>query len=388
MSKGKTDWDFGELFRRRLPSPVGAGGQPRGFPGVRLSFEEAEDSLEAVADRLAMPRGRFGKDEFNVLAISGGAAGGAYGAGALVGLGEAGRRPRFDIVTGVSTGALIAPFAFLGESWDGRLTEAYTGGRAATQLGLTAVSGVLGGGLLSAASLDGLIAPFIDEGLLEAIAAEHRLGRRLLVATTDLDRERPAIWDMGEIALRGGPEAVEMFRLVLAASASVPGLFPPRLIRCEADGELFDELHVDGGVTTPLFILPEALLRWRRVGRRLRSGSVYALINTVIDPAPQTTPVSLPAVLLRSFDTMLRMSYRQALNVATSFCLGNNVPLNVATIEGADGGAPNGAMLDFTTTSMRANFEAGRAAAQSDEFWKAPSVRVAPWEALADLFKP
>ena len=150
-----------------------------------------------------------------------------------------------------------------------------------------------------------------------------------------------------------------MFRLVLAASASVPGLFPPRLIRCEADGELFDELHVDGGVTTPLFILPEALLRWRRVGRRLRSGSVYALINTVIDPAPQTTPVSLPAVLLRSFDTMLRMSYRQALNVATSFCLGNNVPLNVATIEGADGGAPNGAMLDFTTASMRANFEAG-----------------------------
>ena len=388
MSDSKIGWDLDELFRRRLPSLAGTGGQPLGFPGVRLSFEEAEDSLDAVADRLAMPRGRFGRDEFNVLAISGGAAGGAYGAGALVGLGEAGRRPRFDIVTGVSTGALIAPFAFLGESWDDRLTEAYTGGRAATQLGKTAVSGMFRGGLLSAASLDGLIAPFIDELLLEAIAAEHRLGRRLLVATTDLDSERPAIWDMGEIALRGGPQAVEMFRLVLAASASVPGLFPPRLIRCEADGELFDELHVDGGVTTPLFILPEPLLRWRRVGRRLRSGSVYALINTVIDPVPKTTSVSLPAVLLRSFDTMLRASYRQALNVATSFCLGNNIPLNVATIQDAEGGLPSGAMLDFTTASMNASFEAGRAAAQSDDFWKAPSVRMAPWEAFADLFKP
>lgn len=387
MSEIKSGWDFDELFRRRLPSPAGAVAQPQGFPGVRLSFEEAESSLDAAADRLVLPRSPRRGDEFNVLAISGGAAGGAYGAGALVGLGEAGRRPRFDIVTGVSTGALIAPFAFLGANWDEPLTQAYTCGRAAEQFGITAMSGVLRGSLLSAESLDGLIAPFIDEHLLEAIATEHRRGRRLLVATTDLDSERPAIWDMGEISLRGGPKAVEMFRLVLAASASLPGVFPPRLIRCEADGELFDELHVDGGVTAPLFILPEALLRWRRVGRRLRSGSVYALINTVIDPAPRTTAVSLPSVLLRSFDTMLRVSYRQALNVATAFCLGNNMPLNVATIQDAEGSLPNGAMLDFTTASMRANFEAGRTAAKSDDFWKAPSIRLEPWQEFADLFK-
>lgn len=179
-----------------------------------------------------------------------------------------------------------------------------------------------------------------------------------------------------------------MFRLVLAASASLPGLFPPRLIRCESDGELFDELHVDGGVTTPLFILPEAMLRWRRVGRRMRSGSVYALINTIIDPAPRATSVTLPAVLMRSFDTMLRMSYRQALNVATSFCVGNNIALNVAAIRDSQAGHANGAMLDFNTASMRANFEAGRAAARSDGFWTSPSVRLQPWEEFADLFKP
>lgn len=387
MSENK-GWDFEGLFKRRLPPPPGRAAQPQGFPGVRLTFEEAEDSLEAAADRLALPRGPRRPGEFNVLAISGGAAGGAYGAGVLVGLSEAGRRPPFTIVTGVSTGALIAPLAFLGPDWDHRLTEAYTGGYAAAQLGLTAISGGLRAGLLSAQSLDGLIGPFVDERLLEAIAAEHRTGRRLLVATTDLDSGRPAIWDMGAIAVRGGPEAVEMFRLVLAASASLPGLFPPRLIRCESDGELFDELHVDGGVTTPLFILPEAMLRWRRVGRRMRSGSVYALINTIIDPAPRATSVTLPAVLMRSFDTMLRMSYRQALNVATSFCVGNNIALNVAAIRDSQAGHANGAMLDFNTASMRANFEAGRAAARSDGFWTSPSVRLQPWEEFADLFRP
>lgn len=389
MPEGRNGWDIEGLFRRRLPAPAGAAAQPQGFPGVRLTFEEAEGSLDVAADRLALPRGRRrAGDEFNVLAISGGAAGGAFGAGALVGLSEAGRRPAFTIVTGVSTGALIAPLAFLGEAWDDRLREAYTGGFAAAHLGISAISGGLRAGLLSAQSLDSLIGPFVDERLLEAIAAEHRTGRRLLVATTDLDSGRPAIWDMGEIAVRGGPDAVAMFRLVLAASASLPGLFPPRLIRCEADGELFDELHVDGGVTAPLFILPEAMLRWRRAGRRMRSGSVYALINTVIDPAPRTTSVTLPAVLMRSFDTMLRMSYRQALNVATSFCLGNNIALHVAAIRETGEGAPNGAMLDFTTPSMRANFEAGRAAAKADGFWTAPSVRLQPWEEFADLFKP
>lgn len=388
MPNGKPGWTLDDRWRRRLPAPTAPVAQPQGFAGVRLSFEEAEASLEATADRLAIPRTALNRDEFNVLAISGGAAGGAYGAGVLVGLSEADRRPRFSIVTGVSTGALIAPFAFLGAQWDARLTDAYTGGHAADRFGVGALSGVLQGGLLSADSLDELIAPFVDESLLAAIAAEHRLGRRLLVATTDLDSQSPAIWDMGEIALRGGESAVAMFRLVLAASASLPGLFPPRLIRCEVGGELYDELHVDGGVSTPLFIFPDALLRWRRLGRRLRRGRVYALFNTVIDPSPQTTSVTLPAILIRSFDTMLRVSYRQALNVATTFCVGQNIPLSVAAIPATPSSAVNGAMLDLDTLSMRANFEAGRAAAKAETFWKTPSVRLEPWEEILELLRP
>jgi len=387
VTETRPNWSFEDWWRRRLPAPSAAIAQPKGFSGVRLSFREAEASLEAAADRLALPRPSLSGDDFNVLSISGGAAGGAFGAGVLVGLSDVGRRPRFGIVTGVSTGALLAPFAFLGSAWDRQLTDAYIGGHAAEEFGLASLSGVLDGGLLSASSLDNLIAPFVDERLLEAIAGEHRQGRRLLVATTDLDRQRPAIWDMGEIAGRGGADAVAMFRLVLAASASLPGLFPPRLVRCEVDGEPFDELHVDGGVTAPLFIFPEALLHWRRLGRRLRRGRVYVLINTVIDPSPRTTAVSLPSVLIRSFDTMLRVSYRQALNVATTFCIGQNIPLNVASMTEAAGSEANGAMLDFDTDSMRAKFEAGRTAARSETFWQTPSVRLEPWEQVVDLLR-
>ncbi len=179
-----------------------------------------------------------------------------------------------------------------------------------------------------------------------------------------------------------------MFRLVRAASASLPGLFPPRLIRCEVGGEPYDELHVDGGVTSPLFVLPEALLRWRRLGRRMRRGRVYALINTVIDPSPHTTSLALPAILMRSFDTMLRVSYRQALSVVTTFCIAHNIPLSVASLPDSPGATGNGAMLDFETGAMRASFEAGRAAAKLDGFWKAPSVHLEPWEEFLDLLRP
>jgi hypothetical protein len=133
--------------------------------------------------------------------------------------------------------------------------------------------------------------------------------------------------------------------------------------------------------------MPEALLRWRGVGRRMQRGRVYAILNTVIDSSPRTTSLSLPAVLIRSFDTMLRVSYRQALNLATTFCVAHNVPLSVAAIPSSPAATQNGAMLDFNTAAMRANFELGRAVAQTDSLWRAPSVRLEPWEELLQMLK-
>lgn len=357
------------LPRKRLPAPPAGRGRIRGFEDIRLSVEQAETSLEAAADRLSLPRSGWSSGHFDMLAVSGGAAGGAYGAGALVGLTEAGTRPEFALVTGVSTGALIAPFAFLGPAWDERLADAYTGGHAADLLSLRRLASTLTGSLFRGEALDALIHPFVDEALIDAVATEHRRGRRLLVATTDLDSQKACIWDMGTIACHGGQEAVALFREVLAASASLPGLFPPRRFPCEVDGEPFEEMHVDGGVAAPLFLMPEALLRWKRVGRRLQRSRVHILVNTVLEPEPRTTAQNVAAVLTRSFDAMLRFSYRQALGVATTFCAAQGLPISVAAIPDEP---EQGGMLSFDTATMQRLFEAGRQRARGGDLWRSP----------------
>ncbi|WP_240387355.1 patatin-like phospholipase family protein [Brevundimonas naejangsanensis] len=364
------------VIRGRLPAPGEGERRIAGFSDVRLTVEQAEASLEAAADRLSLPRSGWSSGRFDMLAVSGGAAGGAYGAGALVGLTDAGQRPDFALVTGVSTGALIAPLAFLGSAWDDRLTDAYTGGHAARLLSLRRLAPAFAGGLFRAEALETLIDPFVDEALIDAVAREHAAGRRLLVATTDLDSQRACIWDMGAIAAHGGDKAVALFRDVLVASASLPGLFPPRRFPCEVDGENFEEMHVDGGVAAPLFIMPDGLLRWKRLGRRLHGGRVHVLVNTVLEQAPRTTAPHMAAILTRSFETLLRFSYRQALATATAFCAGQGLPMNVASIPDA----PDlGGMMSFDTATMRRLFDAARAQAAAGRLWRSPISAPRAW---------
>jgi len=373
---------------KRLPAPLGHADnaiEAAGFPGVRLSIDEADEALRSVADRLAPLRPLLGRDDFNILALSGGAAGGAFGAGALVGLTKAGTRPRFAIVTGVSTGALIAPFAFLGPAWDDRLAEAYVGGHAADLLSLKRLGPTLGPSLFRGDSLDGLVAPFVDLEMIEAIAGEHARGRRLLIATTNLDSQKATIWDMGEIATRGGEAAVRLFRDVLVASATLPGLFPPKLIDVEApDGEggvtRYQEMHADGGIAAPLFLMPDALLRWRELGQRLRRGRVYVIFNTVLDPSPRTTAPGVTSIMGRSFETMLRFSYRQALSVAAGFCARHNLPLWSASIPAS---FSHFNMMKFETAVMRQTFDDAEALAISGRLWSSAIPTPEPlWRGL------
>lgn len=345
-------------------------GQPVGFVDVRLTLPRSPRVLAATVSRLIPRAGRWSFRPRHILAISGGAAGGAYGAGFLAGLSRAGRRPSFDLVTGVSTGALIAPFAFLGPDWDDRLEDAYASGRAARAIRQGRALPGLEHSLLGAAVLDALITPFVDDALLRAIAAAHAEGRRLFVTTTDLDRQRACVWDMGAIASQSGPDddgrALALFRSVLAASASLPGVFPPRMISCASGARIYEEMHVDGGVSAPLFILPEPLLGRRDVGQRLRGSHVHMIVNTVLDPVPQATAASLPVILLRSFDTMLRQSYQQAIGTAAAFCAGAGLSLSLASIPSAP--EPS-AMMNFDTPGMRRLFEAGRRRATGIDPW-------------------
>ncbi|XSC45380.1 patatin-like phospholipase family protein [Bradyrhizobium sp. RDT10] len=164
--------------------------------------------------------------EVNILAISGGGDNGAFGAGLLVGWGDAGTRPDFDLVTGVSAGALAAPFVYLGRSRDAELREVFTKYKRSDIYDPGIVPALLGSGLVDSSPLENLIAKYVDDRFLHDIANERRKGRVLLIGTTNLDAQRPVLWDMGRIAMSGHPQALNLFRKILLASSSIPGAFP------------------------------------------------------------------------------------------------------------------------------------------------------------------
>ena len=196
----------------------------------------------------------------NYLAISGGGPNGAYAAGMLNGWTDAGNRPSFTIVTGVSAGALIAPFAFLGPDYDYVIKEVFTGYSTkdlATPRGK--LKTLLGDAATDTTPLRQKLAQYVDEKVMLAIAEEHRKGRILEIVTTNLDARRPVAWDIGMIASSGSPDALQLIRDIMLASASIPAAFPPVLFEVEVDGEYYDELHVDGGATSVLYLYPIGL---------------------------------------------------------------------------------------------------------------------------------
>jgi predicted acylesterase/phospholipase RssA len=239
-----------------------------GFPDVRAFYDGTyrPGRAELAAFIEARRAARLDPDRFTILALSGGGADGAYGAGFLKGWTEHGSRPVFDVVTGVSTGALIAPFAFLGSDYDGELEAFYTGVSTDSVLTFTLFRAVFGGSAVADTEpLRQILMATVNTDLTARIAAEHRKGRRLLVATTNIDSQRPVIWDLGAIAATGRPDAPALIRKVVLASASIPGAFPPVLFPVEANGEAFQEVHVDGGVTLSIFAYPPSvnLGSWR-----------------------------------------------------------------------------------------------------------------------------
>ena len=192
------------------------------------------------------------------LALSGGGANGAFGAGFLNGWSSTGSRPTFKVVTGVSTGALMAPFAFLGQPGDAALHEFYTttASRDIFALGefLDIISRVLfGEGIADTSPLVSLLERHVDEALLQQVALAHKSGRRLYIGTVDLDSQRFIIWNMGLIATSGQPDALQLFRKVMLASASIPIAFAPVFFDVEAGGRRYDEMHVDGAVAANVF---------------------------------------------------------------------------------------------------------------------------------------
>jgi predicted patatin/cPLA2 family phospholipase len=265
--------------------------------------------LDAPASELkARVPAMYGKPH-TYLAISGGGEHGAYGAGIINGWTASGKRPEFTMVTGISTGSLIAPFAFLGPTYDHVLTEIYT--KYSTKDIVTKkpmLSMVTSDSATDSTPLKKLIARYVDANVIAAIAAEYRKGRRLWLGTTNLDAGRPVLWNIGEIASSGDPKAPDLIHQIMLASASIPGAFPPVLINVQANGKVFDEMHVDGGATQQVFLYP-AGIDWKKALKVLKvpaKPDAYVIRNAFLDPVYKPTKNKIIPIAGRSVSELLR----------------------------------------------------------------------------------
>ena len=348
-----------------------------GIPDAR-AFADA--SVETLAAMMAAPRSRA--RPFAYLALSGGGGDGAYGAGVLKGWSEAGTRPEFSLVSGVSTGALTAPFAFLGPDYDPVLEEIYTSGVAGTLVkDPNFVNVVFGSGLFGDGRLRDLVGRFVTPELLAAVAVEHAKGRRLLVVTTNLDSKRAMIWNMGAIAASGAPNAAALFRDVLTASASVPAVFPAQLLDVEAAGRGFQELHVDGSVITPIFTVPQAVIANGR-GRLATptKADIYVLMNGRLEPEFEVVPDDTLSIVKETVATGSQARSRASLAATYAFARENRIGFHLTYIDGA---APRtSAAKEFETAYMRSLYRIGYEKARSGTAWRG-TVPVAPVVASA-----
>ena len=348
----------------------------RFFPDAdpQPAIEEGEAALQrekttlGIADDAKLPPAYY-------LAVSGGGDNGAFGSGLLNGWTGTGTRPQFKMVTGVSTGALIAPFAFLGSAYDAQLREVYTTmtpEKVFRQRGYTAA--LFDDAMADTTPLAAIIAKYADQNLLDAIAAEYRKGRLLMIGTTNIDAQRPVIWNIGAIAASGHPGALELLRKILRASSAIPGAFQPVLIDVEVDGAKYQELHVDGGAIAQLFLYPPSI-DLKNAGVK-RERHAYIIRNARLDPDYAVTERRTISVAGRAVSTMLSAS-------------GHNDVLRTYFVTQRDGVDYNLAYIgtDFQMTEkgqfeqpyMRALYDYGFEQAKAGRAWhKTPPGLAAP----------
>ena len=340
---------------------------PLGFDSDVRYVSMDPSAIESRFSRfIELRRAASGGAALNILALSGGGAGGAFGAGALVGFGEQGKRPQFDIVTGVSAGALIAPFAFLGSAWDASLDENFSGAHSEHFLISRGIGILFGPGVYQSKPLFEFVDHFVTDKMIREVADQAALGRLLLVATTDLDKEETVIWDMGQIAAHGGEAARTLFRDVLVASASIPGALAPVIIPVENNGVRYDEMHVDASATVSFFVAPALAYVLPLDPNGLRGANIYVIVNGQLVEYPHTTKINTIDILSRSLSAELNHMARTEVALTSAFAqkYGMNLRLTVIPID-----YPSGGPLDFHQASSRKLFDYGVECAREGRLW-------------------
>jgi|SRR5882672_487292 len=271
------------------------------------------------------------------LAVSGGSGDGAFGAGLICGWSDAGNLPTFKLVTGVSTGSMIAPFVFLGGSYIDQLRRIYTTISDKDIRTMRALNGLYGvvfaDAMADTTPLYRLISRYVNPQMLADIAVEYGKGRLLLIATASLDQQRPVLWNVGAIAASGHPGALELVRKIILASASIPGAFPPVMIDVEANGQRYQEMNVDAGVVAQTFLYPSYLGISFRSGRFARERHAYILRNSRLDPDWASVNREFLTITQRSIETMIHyLGYNDLLRVYES-TRRDDIDYNLAYIE-------------------------------------------------------
>lgn len=320
----------------------------------------AEDGRDTWLAHLKPP---VNSDGPKVLALSGGGEDGAFGAGALVGWSARGGRPKFDLVTGISTGALIAPFAFLGSDYDDTLRRMFTHYDASDIMRIQPFQAIVSDALYDTTPLAALINEFTPASVLKAVAARHEGGKSLFIVTSELETARASVWDMGAIAQAGH---YDLFRAVMRASAALPGLFSPVELRYNIEGISYSETHMDGGVHMPFLAIPS--FAFTSPESKLAGGHLFLMINNTLRPMPVAVTRSALGISQQALTTTTRAHTLNAVNATQLFARERGIRFSVASIS-----PESGVVYDpsdrFSSTYMNALYAHGYERAAYGALW-------------------
>lgn len=341
-------------------------------------YGEIRTYFDARLDEIPANIGDWGPAKANgmdFLMISGGGSGGAFSVGVLSAWSQTKKRPRFDVVTGVSTGALIAPYAFLGSAYDNELKRLYTSGVAGDLVKTKGPIGLFGSSLLRAGPLRSMIERAITAGVMRQIATEHRKGRRLFVLTTNLDTQRGVVWNMGAIAASGRPDALELFHDIIVASASIPGVYPAVMIRAEAGGRYFQEMHSDGGSTSQILTLPQVLLTSsnpapppnRQDPPNRQKVNFYVIVNNALMPEFGVTRNRTVSAISTAYSIYMKSQAQSELTALYNFAERTGANFHVAAI---DAQVPYSMLDPFNSSYMTAVYDLGYKGLAAGTLWR------------------
>ncbi|NCA71043.1 MAG: patatin family protein [Sphingobacteriia bacterium] len=349
-----------------------------GLPDVRyrvgidheILMREALESLQRELAHRAAQGQRDPLPPVEFLAVSGGGDNGAFGAGLLNGWTASGQRPKFKLVTGVSTGALIAPFAFLGPAYDESLKRFYTTlGPDDIAKPRSILAALTSDAMADNTPLWGRVGQEVNQSMLDAIAKEYEKGRLLLIATVDLDARQAVLWNMTKIAASRDPGALPLFRSLMIASASIPGAFPPVMIDVMVDDRHYQEMHVDGGTMSQVFVYPPTL-NLREISQRKgvqRERRVYIIRNARLDPEWANVERRTMSIAGRAIASLIHTQGLGDLYRIYLTTLNDRVDFNLAYIP-ASFNHPH--HEEFDTQYMQALFQTGYALAAKGYPWE------------------